>query len=65
MTEEQRKTIEDALNSIPVSVRKGMYGTMGGVEEQLAHGDKIIFYMKPHKVPGGFYIDKMNVENNK
>jgi hypothetical protein len=64
MTEEQRKTIEDALNSIPVSVRKGMYGTMEGVEEQLARGDKIIFYMKPHEVPGGFYIDKMNVENN-
>ena len=65
MTEEQRKTIEDALNSIPVSVRKGMYGTMEGVEEQLARGDKIIFYMKPHEVPGGFYNDKMNVENNK
>jgi hypothetical protein len=65
MTEEQRKTIEDALNSIPVSVRKGMYGTMEGVEEQLARGDKIIFYMRPHKVPGGFYIDKMNVEKNK
>ena len=65
MTEEQRKTIEDALNSIPESVRKGMYGTMEGVEEQLARGDKIIFYMRPHEVPGGFYIDKMNVENNK
>jgi hypothetical protein len=65
MTKEQRKTIEDALNSIPVSVRKGMYGTMEGVEEQLARGDKIIFYMRPHKVPGGFYIDKMNVEKNK
>jgi len=64
MTEEQRQTIEDALNSIPESVRKGMYGTMEGVEEQLARGDKIIFYMKPHEVPGGFYIDKMNVENN-
>ena len=64
MTEEQRKTIKDALNSIPESVRKGMYGTMEGVEEQLARGDKIIFYMKPHEVPGGFYIDKMNVENN-
>jgi len=64
MTEEQRKTIEDALNSIPVSVRKGMYGTMEGVEEQLARGDKIIFYMKPNEL-GGFDIDKMNVENNK
>jgi hypothetical protein len=64
MTEEQRQTIEDALNSIPVSVRKGMYGTMEGVEEQLARGDKIIFYMKPNEL-GGFDIDKMNVENNK
>ena len=64
MTEEQRKTIEDALNSIPESVRKGMYGTMEGVEEQLARGDKIIFYMKPNEL-GGFSIDKMNVENNK
>ena len=61
MTEEQRKTIEDALNSIPQSLRKGMYGTMEGIEEQLARGDKIIFYMKPHNVPGGVYIDKMNV----
>jgi hypothetical protein len=64
MTEEQRQTIEDALNSIPVSVRKGMYGTMEGVEEQLARGDKIIFYMKPNEL-GGFDIDKMNVEKNK
>jgi hypothetical protein len=63
MTEEQRQTIEDALNSIPVSVRKGMYGTMEGVDEQLARGDKIIFYMKPNEL-GGFSIDKMNVENN-
>ena len=64
MTEEQRKTIKDALNSIPESVRKGMFGTMEGVEEQLARGDKIIFYMRPNEL-GGFYIDKMNVENNK
>jgi len=64
MTEEQRKTIEDALNSIPESVRKGMYGTMEGVEEQLARGDKIIFYMRPHEVPGGFYIDKMKVSED-
>ena len=63
MTEEQRKTIEDALNSIPKSARKGMFGTMEGVEEQLAHGDKIIFYMKPHKVPGGVYIDKIKVDD--
>ena len=61
LTQEQRQTIEDALNSLPQPVRKGMYATMEGVEEQLARGDKIIFYMKPHKVPGGVYIDKMKV----
>jgi hypothetical protein len=43
LTQEQRQTIEDALNSLPQSVRKGMYATMEGVEEQLARGDKIIF----------------------
>ncbi len=61
LTQQQRQTIEDSLNLIPESVRRGMYGTMEGIEEQLARGDKIIFYMKPHKVPGGFSIDKMKV----
>ena len=60
LTQEQKQTIEDALNSIPQSVKKGMYGTMEGVEEQLARGDKIIFYMKPNEL-GGFSIDKMKV----
>ena len=60
LTQEQKQTIEDALNSIPESVRKGMYGTMEGIEEQLARGDKIIFYMKPNEL-GGFNIDKMKV----
>ena len=55
----------DTKGFVYCEVRKGMYGTMEGVEEQLARGDKIIFYMRPHEVPGGFYIDKMNVENNK
>ena len=65
LTQEQRQTIEDALNSIPEVARKGMYGTMEGIEEQLARGDKIIFYMKPHPVmSGGFYIDKMKVSEN-
>ena len=64
LTQEQRQTIKDALNSIPESVRKGRYGTMEGIEEQLNRGDNIIFYMKPHKVPGGFYIDKMKVGGN-
>ena len=61
LTQEQQQTIEDALNSIPEVARKGMYATMEGIEEQLARGDKIIFYMKPHNVPGGVYIDKMKV----
>ena len=60
LTQEQRQTIEDALNSLPESVRTGMYGTMEGIEEQLARGDKIIFYMKPNEL-GGFNIDKMKV----
>jgi len=60
LTQEQKQTIEDALNSIPQSVKKGMYGTMEGVEEQLARGDKIVFYMKPNEL-GGFSIDKMKV----
>jgi hypothetical protein len=60
LTQEQRQTIEDALNSIPEVARKGMYGTMEGIEEQLARGDKIIFYMKPNEL-GGLYIDKMSV----
>jgi len=60
LTQEQRQTIEDALNTIPESVRTGMYGTMEGIEEQLARGDKIIFYMKPNEL-GGFNIDKMKV----
>ena len=61
LTQEQRQTIEDAFNSLPQPVRKGMYTTMEGVEEQLARGDKIIFYMRPHNIPGGVYIDKMEV----
>jgi len=60
LTQEQQQTIEDALNSIPESVRKGMYGTMEGIEEQLTRGDKIVFYMKPNEL-GGFSIDKMKV----
>ena len=61
LTQEQRQTIEDSLNSLSQPVRKGMYATIEGIEEQLARGDKIIFYMKPHNVPGGVYIDKMKV----
>ena len=61
LTQEQRQTIEDAFNSLPQPVRKGMYATMEGIEEQLASGATIIFYMRPHEVPGGFCIDKMEV----
>jgi hypothetical protein len=60
LTQEQRRTIEDAFNSIPEVARKGMYGTMEGIEEQLARGDKLIFYMRPNEF-GGFNIDKMKV----
>ena len=63
LTQEQQQTIEDALNSIPEVARKGMYGTMEGIEEQLARGDKLIFYMRPNEL-GGFYIDKMKVSED-
>ena len=61
LTQEQRQTIEDALNSLPEVVKKGMFSTMEGIEEQLARGDKIIFYMRPHEVLGCLYTDKMKV----
>lgn len=63
LTQEQRQTIEDALNSLPQPVRKGMYATMEGIEEQLARGDKIIFYMRP-TAPNAYYIDKMKVSED-
>tara|TARA_S200002703_G_scaffold1986_1_gene3291 strand:- start:401 stop:625 length:225 start_codon:yes stop_codon:yes gene_type:complete len=46
LTQEQIKTLEDAFNSIPEKLRTGKYKTMEGIEEQLASGTKIIFYMK-------------------
>ena len=60
LIQEQRQTIEDALNSLPEVVKKGMFSTMEGIEEQLARGDKIIFYMRP-TAPNAYYIDKMKV----
>jgi hypothetical protein len=45
LTQEQRQTIEDAFNSLPEYMRTGTYRTMEGIEEQLASGAKIIFYM--------------------
>jgi hypothetical protein len=64
LTQEQRQTIEDAFNSLPEFMRTGTYRTMEGIEEQLASGATIIFYMRPHEVPGGFCIDKMEVGND-
>jgi len=46
MTDEQIKTLEDAFNSIPEKLRTGKYKTMEGIEEQLASGTNIIFYMR-------------------
>ena len=46
LTQEQIKTLEDAFNSLPEDMRTGIYRTMEGIEEQLASGAKIIFYMR-------------------
>ncbi|MCJ7713592.1 hypothetical protein MUO66_03940 [Candidatus Bathyarchaeota archaeon] len=45
LTQEQLQTIEDAFNSLPEYMRTGTYRTMEGIEEQLASGAQIIFYM--------------------
>jgi hypothetical protein len=45
LTQEQLQTIEDAFNSIPEPMRTGKFGTMEGIEEQLAEGSTLIFYM--------------------
>jgi hypothetical protein len=47
LTPTQRQTIETAFNSLPEYMRTGTYRTMEGIEEQLASGAKIIFYMCP------------------
>jgi hypothetical protein len=54
LTQEQRQTIEDAFNSLPEDMRTGKYRTMEGIEEQLASGTDIIFYM----IRGEDKIDK-------
>lgn len=46
LTQEQIKTLEDAFNSLPKDMRTGKYRNMEGIEEQLASGAKIIFYMR-------------------
>jgi hypothetical protein len=54
LTQEQIKTLEDAFNSLPEKMRTGKYRTMEGIEEQLASGTDIIFYM----IRGEDKIDK-------
>ena len=68
LTQEQRQTIEDAFNSIPESMRTGKYGTMEGIEEQLAEGSTLIFYMSKAEITdsngltqANYVIDKMKV----
>ena len=46
LTQEQIKTLEDAFNSLPEDMRTGIYRNMEGIEEQLASGAEIIFYMR-------------------
>jgi len=45
LTQEQIKTLEDAINSLPEKLRTGKYRTMEGIEEQLSSGTNIIFYI--------------------
>ena len=46
LTQEQIKTLEDAINSLPEKLKTGKYRTMEGIEEQLSSGTNIIFYIK-------------------
>ena len=69
LTQEQIKTLEDAFNSIPEPMRTGKYGTMEGIEEQLADGSTLIFYMTKAEITdsngltqASYVIDKMRVE---
>ena len=71
LTQEQLKTIEDAFNSIPESMRTGKFGTMEGIEEQLADGSTLIFYMTKAEITdsngltqASYVIDKMRLEND-
>ena len=71
LTQEQLKTIEDAFNSIPECMRTGKYGTMEGIEEQLADGSTLIFYMTKAEITdsngltqASYVIDKMRLEND-
>ena len=69
LTQEQLQTIEDAFNSIPESMRTGKFGTMEGIEEQLADGSTLIFYMTKAEITdsngltqASYVIDKMKLE---
>ena len=46
LTQEQIKTLEDAINSLPEKLKTGKYRTMEGIEEQLSSGTNIIFYIR-------------------
>jgi hypothetical protein len=69
LTQTQIKILEDAFNSLPEDMRTGKYRTMEGIEEQLASGAKIIFYMNrgeditedDGKVSTHYVITKMKV----
>ena len=68
LTQEQLQTIEDAFNSIPEDMRTGKFGTMEGIEEQLAEGSTLIFYTTKAEITNSngltqanYVIDKMRV----
>ena len=68
LTQEQLQTIEDAFNSIPEPMRTGKFGNMEGIEEQLAEGSTLIFYMTKAEIAdsngltqASYVIDKMNI----
>jgi len=72
LTQEQLQTIEDAFNSIPEPMRTGKFGTMEGIEEQLAEGSTLIFYMTKAEITdsngltqANYVIDKMKVGDRK
>ena len=68
LTQEQLQTIEDAFKSIPEPMRTGRYGTMEGIEDQLAEGSTLIFYMTKAEITdsngitqANYVIDKMKI----
>lgn len=68
LTQEQLQTIEDTFNSLPEPMRTGRFGTMEGIEEQLAEGSTLIFYTTTAEITNSngitqasYVIDKMKV----